>query len=178
MWLWGHINYHVTLKVILTFGSMASLMYILSLSFDLSIHNSVNSCPRHFKFPTIVVEKRNFWFRMYYVISIFTLEYLHYVQSNWDQTGFGKSKMTVTFISIKKNSVTSGLADMTSWKFQLQISFLFYVGLSNKLVKEIWVVHMTLRLYKISCDIEGHIDLWGLLKVNAYSFFIVWFVNS
>ena len=28
--------------------------------------------------------------------------------------------------------------------------------------------------YKISCDLEGHSDL----LVNAYSFFIVWFIHS
>ena len=32
-------------------------MHILSLLFDLSIHNSVNSWPYHFKFSTVVVEK-------------------------------------------------------------------------------------------------------------------------
>ena len=110
------------------------------------------------------------------VISIFKLEYLRFVQSNWDQTGFGKSKMTVTFISIKK-SVTFGLADMASWKFQLRISFLFNVGLSHKLVKEIWVVHMTLRLYKISVT-KVTLTFGVNCKVNAYSFFIVWFVKS
>ena len=77
--------------------------------------------------------------------------------------------MTVTFISIKK-SVTSGLVDMTSRKFRLRISFLFYVGLSHRLVKEIWVVHMTLRLYKISCDIEGHVDLCGQLQSKCIFF--------
>ena len=132
------------------------------------IHNSINSWPLHFKFPTIVVEKRNFRFRRYYVISIFKLEYLRFVQSNWDQTGFGKSKMTVTFISTK--TVASGPADMTSWKIQLRISFLFYVGLSNKLAKEIWVVHMILRLYKISCYVEGHDDLWGQLQGKCVFF--------
>ena len=33
--------------------------------------------------------------------------------------------------------VTSGLVDMTSVKFHLRISFLFYVGLIHNLVKEI-----------------------------------------
>ena len=59
---------------------------------------------------------------------------------------------------------------MTSLKFQLRISFLFYVWLSHNLVKEIWVVHMTLRSYKISCDIEGHVDLWGQLQGKCIFF--------
>ena len=59
---------------------------------------------------------------------------------------------------------------MTSLNFQLRISFLFYVGLSHNLVKEIWVVHMTLRSYKISCDIEGHVDLWGQLQGKCIFF--------
>ena len=53
---------------------------------------------------------------------------------------------------------------MTSLMIQLRISFLFYVGLSHNLVKEIWVVDMTLRSYKISCEIEGHVDLRGQLQ--------------
>ena len=46
-------------------------------------------------------------------------------------------------------SVTSGLADMPSLNFQLLISLLLYIGLSQ----------MALRSYRIPCDIEGHIDL-------------------
>ena len=55
--------------------------------------------------------------------------------------------------------VTSGLADMTSLNFQLRISPLFVVRLSCKLIRVIWVVHVTLRLCKISCDLEGHLDI-------------------
>ena len=66
--------------------------------------------------------------------------------------------------------VTSGLVDMPSLKFQLRISFLFYVGFSHNLVKEIWVVHMTLRSYKISCEIEGHVDLWRQLQGKCIFF--------
>ena len=49
---------------------------------------------------------------------------------------------------------------MTSLNFQLQISLLFFVRLSHNLVREIWVVHVTLTSYRISCDLEGHLDLW------------------
>ena len=76
-------------------------------------------------------------------------------------------------------SVTSCLADMTLLKSQLRISFLFYVRLGHHLVKEIWVVHVWLWSH-----IKYHVTLKVTLtyrvncKVNAYSFFIVWFVNS
>ena len=80
-------------------GSRARSMHILSLLFDLSIHTSVNSWLSHFKFSTVVVEKRNFRLKRYYVINIFKLEYLRYLLSVWDQTYFGKSRMTMTFIS-------------------------------------------------------------------------------
>ena len=69
--------------------------------------------------------------------------------------------------------VTSGLTDMTSLKFQLRISFLFYFWLSHNFVRVVWVVHMTLRSYQISCDLEGHLDIGVNGKVNVYSFFIV-----
>ena len=59
---------------------------------------------------------------------------------------------------------------MPSLKFQLRISFLFYVGFSHNLVKEIWVVHMTLRSYKISCEIDGHVDLWSQLQGKCIFF--------
>ena len=66
--------------------------------------------------------------------------------------------------------VTSGLADMTSLKFQLRTSFLFYFGLSHNLFRVVWEVHVTLRLYQISCDLEGHLDIGVNGKVNVYSF--------
>ena len=133
------------------------------------IHNPANSWPHHFKFQTIVGDKRNFRFWRYYVINIFKLEYLRYLLSHADQTGFGQRWMTVYFL---KNIfyVTSGLVDMPSLKFQLRISFLFYVGFSHNLVKEIWVGHTTLRSYKISCEIEGHVDLWSQLKGQCIFF--------
>ena len=56
-------------------------MDIPSLLFDLSIHTSVNSLFSHFKFSIVVVEKRNFRLKQYYVINIFKLEYLPYLLS-------------------------------------------------------------------------------------------------
>ena len=53
---------------------------------------------------------------------------------------------------------------MTSLSFQLRISLLLYVWLSHNLVREMRSVYVTLRLYKISCDLEGHLDLWGQLQ--------------
>ena len=53
---------------------------------------------------------------------------------------------------------------MTSLCFQLRISLLLYVGLSHKLVREISIVHITVRLYKISRDLEGHYDILDQLQ--------------
>ena len=50
---------------------------------------------------------------------------------------------------------------MTSLKFQLRISFSFYFGLSHNSFRVLWVVHVTLRSYEISCDLEDHLDIWG-----------------
>ena len=52
----------------------------------------------------------------------------------------------------------------------MPISFLFYVGFSHNLVKEIWLVHMTLRSYKISCEIEGPVDFWSQLQGKCIFF--------
>ena len=68
--------------------------------------------------------------------------------------------MTMTFIWYESLFyVTSGLTDMTSWNFQLRISILFFFGLSHNLIGEIWDIHVTLQLYKISRDLEGLIDI-------------------
>ena len=99
-------------------GSRARSMHIPSLLFDLSIHTSVNSWLSHFKFSIVVVEKRNFRLKRYYVINIFKLEYLRYLLSVWDQTYFGKSRIKVSFISLELLfKVTSGVEDMTSLSF-------------------------------------------------------------
>ena len=50
---------------------------------------------------------------------------------------------------------------MTSFSFQLRMSLLFFVRLCQNMVREIWVVHVTLRSYKILCDFGGHLDLLG-----------------
>ena len=151
-------------------GSSASSMYILSLSFDFSIHISAHSWPRHFKFPTIVVEKGTSGFRgitssiyLNWNISIISCQIeikLVLVKAEWQWLLFLKNIFLCHFRSRR----------MTSLKFQLRISFLFYVGLSHNLVKEIWVVNMTLRSYEISCDIEGHVDLWGQLQGKCIFF--------
>ena len=151
-------------------GSSASSMHILSLSFDFSIHISAHSWPRHFKFPTMVVEKGTSGFRgitssiyLNWNISIISCQIeikLVLVKAEWQWLLFLKNIFVRHFRSRR----------MTSLKFQLRISFLFYVGFSHNLVKEIWVVHMTLRSYKISCDIEGHVDLWGQLQGKCIFF--------
>ena len=53
---------------------------------------------------------------------------------------------------------------MALWSFQLRISLLLYVWLSHSLVREMRLVHVTFRSYKISCDLEGHLYLSGQLQ--------------
>ena len=48
--------------------------------------------------------------------------------------------------------------------------FLILRWIKSQFVKEIWVVHMTLRSYKISCEIEGHVDLWSQLQGKCIFF--------
>ena len=53
---------------------------------------------------------------------------------------------------------------MTSLYIELRISLLIFIGLSHNLVRVVWIVHDTLLSYKISRDIEGHVDLFGQLQ--------------
>ena len=121
------------------------------------------------------VWKRNFRLPRYYVIKIFKLEYPCYLLSDWYQTCFDQSRMTMTFISSKVFFyITSSRADMTSLKFQIRISLLFYFGfLSHNLFRLARVVHVTLRSYKISCDLEGYLDILGQLQ-GKYNFFFLY----
>ena len=59
---------------------------------------------------------------------------------------------------------------MTSFKFQLRISFSFYFGLSYNLFRVLLVVNVTLRSFNISCDLEGHTDIWGQLQGQCIFF--------
>ena len=118
----------------------------------------------------------NFRLPKYYVINIFKLEYLHYLLSDWDQICFGKSRMTVSFISKELLfKVTSGLADMTSLSFQLRISLLFNIRLSHNLVTEVRVVHGV--IWNIMWRWRS---LWplGSMAGNCIFFFIAWLVRS
>ena len=78
-------------------------------------------------------------FNWYYVIIIFKLVYLRYLLPDRGQTCLSISIMIY---------FTSGLPNMTSLCFQLRISLLLYVGLSHTLIREISIVHITLRSYK------------------------------
>ena len=112
----------------------------------------------------------NFRLSKYYVIN---MSYFH-ISIFYCRIGIklGKSRMTIKFISYKSLFyVTSVLADMTSLSFQLRISLLLYVWLSHNLVREMKLVHVTLRSYKISYDLEGHLDLWDQLQ-DKQKFFL------
>ena len=65
---------------------------------------------------------------------------------------------------------------MTSLKFQLRISFSFYFGLSHNSFRVLWVVHVTLRSYKISCDLEGHLDIWGQWQGQCQCIFFLYYL--
>ena len=116
---------------------------------------------------------KNFRFRRYYVIYIFEFEYLYYLLSDWDRTCFGKSRITMLRVLFY---VTSGLANMTSLCFHLRISLLLYVWMSQNLVREIRIVHVTSRSYKISGDLDGHHDLWGQFQGKCI-FFLYRFIS-
>ena len=173
-------KYYVTLKVTLTFGvngnvnahsSFIAWFVRLYLRQFLTEILQIINCARW---------QRNFRLHRYYVIIIFfKLEFLRYLMSDRGLTYFSISSMMMTFISQNNTFyVTSGLAKMTSLSFQLLISLLLYARLSLKLVKEIWVVHITLRSYKISCDLEGHLDILGRVQGKWIFYLIVWFLLS
>ena len=60
--LWPNFNLYV--NVAQYHAIHVKYMYILSLSIDLSIHNSVNSWPNHFKISKVVVDKRTSGYRI------------------------------------------------------------------------------------------------------------------
>ena len=53
---------------------------------------------------------------------------------------------------------------MTSLNFRLRIALLCYVDMNHSLVRVIWVMHVTFWSYKISYDLQGHLELWGQLQ--------------
>ena len=144
-------------------------MYILSLSFGLSNHTSVNSWQNHFKISKVVVDKRTSGCR-----SITSSIYL-----NWNVSVI-YCRIEIKLVSVKvewrwilfcKNyffKVTSGLADKTSLSFQLRIFLLFYVRMSHNLVTDVWIwyhikYYVTLKV-TLTFGVNG--------KVNAYSFLL------
>ena len=149
-------------------------MYILSLLYGLSIHNSFSFCPNVFTFSIIVVDKGTSGCR-----SITSSIYL-----NWNiSVIYYRIKIKLVFkkaewrcFLIRKNyffKSLPGLADMTSSSIQLRISLLSYVGLSLNSVRVVpW------------CHLKYHVILKVTLtfgvnfKVNAYYFFLVWCVRS
>ena len=111
----------------------------------------------------------NFRLPKYYVINIFKLEYLRYILSDWDQTCFVKSRMTVSFIS--------------EW-----ITFLNFFWSRKHDVIKLSIADISLILHSIDsqsghrsqdspwCHIKYYVTLKVTLtfgvngKVNAYSF--------
>ena len=152
-------------------GSMARSMHILSSSFDLFIHNSADSWPSHFKCLTVIVGKNNFGWKGI-TSSIHLNKNISVIYCRIAiKLVLLKAEWSFLLFRTKHFYVTSGLADMTSLNFQLRISLLFFVGLSHNLVRVTWVVHVSLKSYKISYGRQGHLDLWGQLQ-GKYIFFL------
>ena len=141
------------------------------LSLGSSVHNSVNSWPNFFNLSTVVVDKETSG--CHGITSSLYLNWnISVIYCRIERNLFQLRQNDDDFYFVKSTFyVTSGLANMTSLNFQLRISLLLYVGLSHKLVWEILIVHITVRLYKISCDLEGHLDLWGQLQ-GIWIFFL------
>ena len=136
------------MKVTLTFGVKGKVNAYSFLSLGLSVHKSVNYWPKFFKLSTVVVEKGTSGCRGN-TSSIY---------SNWNISVI-YCRIEIKLVLVKAKwwwllfcrgtfYVTSGKANMTSLSFQLRISLLLYVGLSHKLVRGIWIVHIIDRSYK------------------------------
>ena len=152
------------------FGSMARSMHILSLSFDCSFITSPILDQVTSNIQLWSLEKRTSGWRditssinlnknisvIYCRIAI----KLVLLKAEWSCLLFRK----------KSFLCHSGLADMTSLNFQLRISLLFFVWWSHNLVRVTWVVHVSLKSYKISYGLQGHLDLWGQLQGKCIFF--------
>ena len=86
--LWPNFNLYV--NVMQKHAIHVKCMYILSLSFGLSIHNSVNSWPNHFTISKVVVDKRTSGWR-----SIMSTIYL-----NWNITVI-YCRIKIKLVSVK-----------------------------------------------------------------------------
>ena len=153
-------------------------MYILSLSLCLSVHNSVNSWRNFFKLSTVVVDKGTAacrgirsslnwnWNTCISVIYCRIEVKLVLVKAKFfKRLLFRKKYFLCHFRSTKHGIIKLEIADICLW---------LYVGLSHKLVREIWIVHIIYISYKISCDLhdlEGHLDLLGQLQ-GKWIFFL------
>ena len=84
------------------------------------------------------------------------------VKAKWWWLLFGKN----TFY------VNCDLPNITSLSFQLRISLLLYVGLSHKLVREIWIVHITLRCVKYNVSLTVILTFWVNCNVNVIEYFL------
>ena len=152
-------------------------MYILSLFYGLSIHNSFSSCPNHFKFSTVVVDKGTSG-----CSSITSSIYL-----NWN--------ISVIYNRIKIKLILEQ-SRMTMPFFFVKITFLSHFRSRRHDVIKLSIADISLILHWIEqqfgqrdqgsqlCHLKYHVILKVTLtfgvnyKVNAYSFFIVWFGRS
>ena len=175
-------------------------MYILSLSFGLSIHNSVDSWPNHFKFSTAFVDKRtsgcrsitssiylnwNMWsltwsFRLprYYVIIIFKLEYRRYLLSDRGKICFNKSRMMMTFIILFCKNFLCHLWSSKDDVIEISIADISLIirCIDSQIGQRYLDSTNNLEVCKIKCELEGHLDLLGQLQCKwIFSLFFFYF---
>ena len=89
MWLCGHIKYHVTLKVIMTFGVSCKVNNFFLYRFIR--HYITNYITSNFQ----QLSLRKGKLRRCYVINFFKLEYLRYLLSDWPQTSLSKIRLMI-----------------------------------------------------------------------------------
>ena len=99
-------------------------MHILSLTFDLSIHNSVNSWPNHSKFLSVVVESKrevprdvkrgDFWLNRYYAIHVKCMYILSLFYGLSIHNSFSSCPNHVKFSTVVVDKGTSGCSSITS----------------------------------------------------------------
>ena len=128
------VKYYVTLKVTLTFGVNGKVnAYSFFLDwFNLCVHNFVNSWPNFFNLSVVVVDKGTSGCRV--ITSSLYLDWNISVIYCRIEIKLVLVKEEWRWLLFRKNTfcVTSGLANMTSLSFQLRISLLLCVGLSQK----------------------------------------------
>ena len=153
-------------------------MYILSLSFGLSIHNSVKSWPNHFKISKVVVDKRTSGCR-----SRTSSIYL-----NWNisviyfriETKLVSVKAEWLWVLFCKNYFLKSLPVSQKWRDVINLSIADISLILRSIDSQFGHRGQGSPRYHIKYYVTLKVTLtFGVNgKVNAYSFFVAWFVRS